>query len=120
MQVLSQSMVLNYLPLYVIFFHGFLQVDVKTFHMQVDIDKFEEKLRDAEAKLGIKAGHGIPVVYERGEDAIGKFLASLILGGILLSLFVKGKGLKAPGIGDMFVRTGPNIFRFHAQSRNIE
>lgn len=71
--------------------------------MQVDIDKFEKKLRAAEAKLGIRAGHGVPVVYERGEDAIGKFLTSLILGGILLSLFSRGKGLKAPGITDAFV-----------------
>lgn len=80
-----------------------LQVDGKTFHMQVDIEKFEEKLRAAEAKLGIKAGHGIPVVYERGEDAIGKFLTSLIIGGILLSLFARGRGFKAPGFTDAFV-----------------
>lgn len=71
--------------------------------MQVDIDKFEKKLRAAEAKLGIKAGQGVPVVYERGEDAIGKFLTSLILGGILLSLFSRGKGLRAPGFTDAFV-----------------
>lgn len=72
--------------------------------MQVDIDQFEKKLRAAEAKLGIKAGHGVPVVYERGEDAFGKFLSSLIISGILWSLFARGKGLKAPGITDAFVR----------------
>lgn len=76
---------------------------MKTFHMQVDIDKFEKKLRAAESKLGIKAGYGVPVVYERGEDAMAKILTSLIIGGVILSLFSKSKGLKAPGITDAFV-----------------
>ncbi len=72
--------------------------------MQVDIEKFENKLRTAEASLGIKAGHGVPIVYERGEDALSKFLTALILGGILLSLFSRGKGFKAPSIADALVR----------------
>lgn len=71
--------------------------------MQVDIDKFEDKLRAAEAKLGVKVGEGVPVIYERGEDTIGKLLTSLIIGGVLLSLFSRGKGIKAPGIADAFV-----------------
>lgn len=79
------------------------QVEVKTFHMQVDIDKFEKKLRNAEASLGIKPGHGVPVVYERGEDAMAKFLSSLIVAGILLSLLSRNKGIKASGFTDAIV-----------------
>ncbi|XP_065211013.1 paraplegin [Planococcus citri] len=82
------------------------RVDIKNFHMQVDIDKFEEKLRAAEAKLGIKVGEGVPVIYERGEDTIGRLLTSLIIAGILLSIFNRGKGLKAPGITDAFSSLG--------------
>lgn len=96
-----------------------MQVDGKTFHMQVDIEKFEEKLRAAESKLGIKAGHGVPVVYERGEDAIGKFLTSLIIAGILLSLFARGKGFKAPGFTDAFVSIFKIIILLVNPSRNI-
>lgn len=77
------------------------RVDIKNFHMQVDIAKFEDKLRAAEAKLGIKVGQGVPVIYERGEEIIGKLLTSFIIAGILLSLFTRAKG-KASGITDVF------------------
>ena len=64
----------------------------RVFHMNIiDINKFEEKLRQAEQNLGIPSGKGIPVVYERNSDLAGKLLASLLIGVIVLSLFSKMK-----------------------------
>lgn len=71
--------------------------------MQVDVSKFEEKLRKAEEKLGVKPGNGVPIVYERGEDTASKLLSALIIGAILLSLLSRGKGIRAPMLTDAFV-----------------
>lgn len=78
------------------------RIDLKTFHMQVDVSKFEEKLRKAEEKLGVKPGNGVPIVYERGEDTASKLLSALIIGAILLSLLSRGKGIRAPMLTDAF------------------
>lgn len=69
----------------------------------VDVNKFEEKLRGAEARLGIKPGLGVPVLFERSSDTAGKLLASLIVAGLLLSALSRGKGLRAPLSMDSFV-----------------
>ena len=70
----------------------------------VDMKKFEEKLRAAEARLGVAPGDGVPVIYERGSDAAGKLLVSLIVAGILLSLFSRARTMRPPISMDTFVR----------------
>lgn len=81
------------------------QVEHRTFHMNiVDTNKFEEKLREAEARIGVGPGGGVPVIYERGSDTAGKLLVSLIVAGILLSLFSRARTMKTPLSMDTFVR----------------
>lgn len=67
----------------------------------VDIQKFEDKLREAERRLGIR--DGVPVVYERGGDAAGKLLISLLLVTILISLLARSKNIRPPISMDTFV-----------------
>jgi spastic paraplegia protein 7 len=76
----------------------------KTFHMNiVDMNKFEEKLRAAEKRLGIRAENGVPVIYERNSDTAGKLLASLIVVALLLSLLSRSKSIRPPISMDPFV-----------------
>uniref|UniRef100_A0A1B6DUN7 AAA+ ATPase domain-containing protein n=1 Tax=Clastoptera arizonana TaxID=38151 RepID=A0A1B6DUN7_9HEMI len=73
------------------------RVDHRTFHMNIiDIHKFEEKLREAESRIGVGPGGGIPVIYERGSDTAGKLLVSLIFAGILLSILSRARSMKSP------------------------
>ncbi|XP_059472586.1 paraplegin-like [Neocloeon triangulifer] len=79
------------------------RIDHKTFHMNiVDTNKFEEKLRAAEQRLGINSENGVPVIYERNSDTAGKLLASLIVVALLLSLLSRSKTLKTPTNMDPF------------------
>lgn len=81
-----------------------MQIDHKTFHMNiVDIKRFEEKLREAERKLGIKVDNGVPIIYERSSDTAGKLLASLIVVGLLLSLLSRSRSIRPPISMDTFV-----------------
>lgn len=45
----------------------------------VDLQHFEERLREAESKLGIRMDQGIPVVYKRSGDTASRLLASIIV-----------------------------------------
>nr|XP_018918042.1 PREDICTED: paraplegin [Bemisia tabaci] len=65
------------------------RLDYKTFFMNVsDVNKFEEKLRNVERKLGIRIESAVPIVYERSDDfPLGKILAILIAGAIVLAVF---------------------------------
>ncbi|KAF4519131.1 hypothetical protein B566_EDAN007404 [Ephemera danica] len=79
------------------------RMEYKTFHMNiVDMNKFEEKLRAAEKRLGIRAENGVPVVYERNSDTAGKLLASLIVVALLLSLLSRSKSIRQPMSMDPF------------------
>lgn len=69
----------------------------------VDINRFEDKLREAERRLGIQ--DGVPVVFERGSDTTGKLLISLLVVGILLSLLARSKSIRPPISMDTFVRS---------------
>ncbi|KAK4877676.1 hypothetical protein RN001_010182 [Aquatica leii] len=81
------------------------KVDHKTYHMNViDIHKFEDKLREAERRLGIK--EGVPVVYERGGDAAGKLLLSLLLVGIIMSILARSRSIRPPISMDTFTQLG--------------
>lgn len=77
-------------------------MDHRTFHMNVvDIQKFEEKLREAERRLGVK--EGVPVTYERGGDTAGKLLLSLVIVAVLVSMLSRSKSMKPPISMDTFV-----------------
>lgn len=78
------------------------RADNRTFHMNVvDINKFEDKLREAERRLGIQ--DGVPITYERGTDTAGKLLVSLLVVGILISLLARSKSIRPPISMDTFV-----------------
>lgn len=68
----------------------------------VDINRFEEKMREAERRLGITTDNGIPVIYERSTDTAGKLLASLIVVAILLTVLSRKVKIQIKGI-DSFV-----------------
>lgn len=67
----------------------------------VDVQKFEDKLREAERRLGIR--DGVPVVYERGSDTAGKLLISIVIVAILVSLLARSKSIRQPLSMDSFV-----------------
>lgn len=68
-----------------------------------DTKSFEEKLREAETRLGIPPENGVPIVYERTNDTAGKLLATLIVLGILFGFLTRGKGFKMQMNMDSFV-----------------
>lgn len=76
----------------------------RTFHMNVvDVQRFEDKLREAERRLGVR--EGVPVIYERGGDTAGKLLLSLVIVGILVSLLSRSRSMRPPISMDTFVST---------------
>ena len=81
------------------------RMDHRTFHMNIiDTNKFEEKLRAAEQRLGISAGQGVPIIYERNADTAGRLLTTLIAAAIVISILSRMKGFKSPISMDSFVR----------------
>lgn len=73
------------------------KMDQRTFHMNiVDLQHFEERLRESESRLGIRADQGIPVVYERSGDTAGKLLASIIVVAIIVSLLSRNMNIRGP------------------------
>ena len=79
------------------------KVDNRTYHMNVvDINKFEDKLREAERRLGIQ--DGVPITFERGTDTAGKLLVSLLIVAILISLLARSKSIRPPINMDTFVK----------------
>lgn len=99
------------------------RMDHRTFHMNIiDTNKFEEKLRAAEHRLGISAGQGVPIVYERNADTAGRLLTTLIAAAIVISILSRMKGFKSPISMDSFVRLGfihLNIFIFKKADINV-
>jgi len=78
------------------------RIDHRTFHMNIiDTNKFEEKLRAAEQRLGISAGQGVPIIYER-TDTAGRLLTTLIAAAIIISIISRMK-FKSPISMDSFV-----------------
>jgi hypothetical protein len=76
----------------------------------VDMNKFEQKLREAEERLGIRPESRVPVVYERNSDTAGKLLASIIVGGLILAILTRSKSFRSPISMDAFVRP---LFEIH-------
>nr|CAH7757725.1 unnamed protein product [Callosobruchus chinensis] len=81
------------------------RVETRTFHMNVvDMNKFEDKLREAERRLGIR--DGVPVIYERSTDTAGKLLISLLVAAFLISLLARSKSIRPPLSMDTFTQLG--------------
>nr|XP_045617981.1 paraplegin-like isoform X2 [Procambarus clarkii]XP_045617990.1 paraplegin-like isoform X2 [Procambarus clarkii]XP_045618000.1 paraplegin-like isoform X2 [Procambarus clarkii]XP_045618008.1 paraplegin-like isoform X2 [Procambarus clarkii]XP_045618017.1 paraplegin-like isoform X2 [Procambarus clarkii]XP_045618027.1 paraplegin-like isoform X2 [Procambarus clarkii]XP_045618037.1 paraplegin-like isoform X2 [Procambarus clarkii] len=73
------------------------KMEQRTFHMNiVDLQHFEERLREAESRAGIRPDQGIPVVYERSGDTAGRLLASIIVVAIIVSLLSRNMNIKGP------------------------
>lgn len=72
------------------------------FHMAVaDANKFEEKLRMVEKRLGIT--DGVPVTYDRQTDTTGRILMLLLFCALLMSIATRMKSMKSPLSMDSFV-----------------
>lgn len=76
-----------------------------------DIDKFEEKLREAEQQLGISPSNAVPVEYHNA-DSIGSsqlLFLLLIIGALLL---LRNKNFKIPGFTDFVSISNCKLFLF--------
>ncbi|EDW00100.1 paraplegin [Drosophila grimshawi] len=80
------------------------KVSSTIFHMAVaDANKFEEKLRMVEKRLGIK--DGVPVTYDR-HDTTGRLLMLLLFCALLISIATRMKSMKSPISMDSFNQMG--------------
>ncbi|KAK3929060.1 Paraplegin [Frankliniella fusca] len=67
----------------------------RVFKMEIpDIERFEEKLRETERQLGISAGNGVPVVFDRHRDVWPSLAVTLLIGFLLLNVVAAFKVLK--------------------------
>ncbi|XP_026278149.1 paraplegin isoform X1 [Frankliniella occidentalis] len=68
----------------------------RVFTMEIpDIERFEEKLRETERQLGISAGNGVPLIFDRHRDSVWPSLAvTLLIGFLLLNMVAAFKVLK--------------------------
>ncbi|KAH8281321.1 hypothetical protein KR018_009616 [Drosophila ironensis] len=81
------------------------KVTSSIFHMAVaDANKFEEKLREVEKRLGIK--EGVPVTYDRQTDTTGRILMLLLVCALLMSIATRMKSMKSPLSMDSFNQMG--------------
>ncbi|XP_016937197.2 mitochondrial inner membrane m-AAA protease component paraplegin [Drosophila suzukii] len=81
------------------------KVSSTIFHMAVaDANKFEEKLREVEKRLGIK--DGVPVTYDRQTDTTGRILMLLLVCALLVSIATRMKSIKSPLSMDSFNQMG--------------
>ncbi|KAK0181008.1 hypothetical protein PV327_003330 [Microctonus hyperodae] len=70
--------------------------DFRYYQMIVaDATRLEEKLREAERALGIKADHGVPITYERGNDLSSLLLITGLALYMLFSLTKSGNKMSA-------------------------
>lgn len=81
------------------------RLESAVFHMAVaDTEKFEQKLRDVEKRLGIV--EGVPIIYERHSDFGPKLVGTLIIAAIFFAIFSKMRGMKSPISMDSFTQMG--------------
>lgn len=52
--------------------------------MLPDVGKFEDKLRETEAELGIRPGFEVPVIIERNQEAAWLLLLSLVAVSVMI------------------------------------
>ncbi|XP_067140149.1 mitochondrial inner membrane m-AAA protease component paraplegin [Centruroides vittatus] len=83
------------------------RVEHKTYHMNIlDVENFEEKLRQAEENLGIKPEQCVPVVYERNQESTWLLLVSLVAVSLMILLMFKSVQIKTPQAMDFFSQFG--------------
>ncbi|GAV06972.1 hypothetical protein RvY_16876 [Ramazzottius varieornatus] len=75
----------------------------RVYHMMLqDVGKFESKLREAEAEMGIRPGFEIPVIIERNNDTAWIILLSLVAVSFMVLYMFRNGAIKKTGFGDMF------------------
>ncbi|KAF2358708.1 Peptidase FtsH [Trinorchestia longiramus] len=74
------------------------KVDQLTYHLNVvDVERFEEKLREVEQSLGLLGSKGVPVEYSRASDSAGVLITKILLGALLVALlFSLGSNMSVP------------------------
>ncbi|XP_035919503.1 paraplegin [Anopheles stephensi] len=81
------------------------RVQSNIFHMAVaDVNKFEEKLRSVEQRLGVK--EGVSVQFERSGDVSGRILFTLFATGVIIALLSRIRGGRGPISMDSFTQMG--------------
>lgn len=60
-----------------------------------NIDDLEDRIRAAEAKLGIAAGEGLPIKYERSTESLAGLFGTVLLLVMLGLLFAGGRNLRS-------------------------
>lgn len=104
-----------------------------------DPEKFEEKLRDAEKRLGVSEGDnidhcmierevaddnfvyctflGVSITYDRNGDITGRLLVLLILFALFMTLMSRVRGIKSPISMDTFVsKTNSMVYYVNIES----
>uniref|UniRef100_A0A182LX52 AAA+ ATPase domain-containing protein n=1 Tax=Anopheles culicifacies TaxID=139723 RepID=A0A182LX52_9DIPT len=81
------------------------RVQSNIFHMAVaDVNKFEEKLRSVEQRLGVT--EGVSVQFERSGDVSGRILFTLFATGVIIALLSRIRGGRGPISMDSFTQMG--------------
>ncbi|EAA06300.5 AGAP000560-PA [Anopheles gambiae str. PEST] len=81
------------------------RVQSNIFHMAVaDVNKFEEKLRSVEQRLGVT--DGVSVQFERSGDVSGRILFTLFATGVIIALLSRIRGGRGPISMDSFTQMG--------------
>uniref|UniRef100_A0A182NVI8 AAA+ ATPase domain-containing protein n=1 Tax=Anopheles dirus TaxID=7168 RepID=A0A182NVI8_9DIPT len=81
------------------------RVQSNIFHMAVaDVNKFEEKLRAVEQRLGVT--EGVSVQFERSGDVSGRILFTLFATGVIIALLSRMRGGRGPISMDSFTQMG--------------
>ncbi|XP_014677716.1 PREDICTED: paraplegin-like [Priapulus caudatus] len=87
------------------------RMEHKTFHMNVvDTERFEEKLRRAEATLGISTGQGVPIRYDRNQEGQWLLLMAMVGLAIMIVMMFRTGQIKAPKGMDWFSQLGKAKF----------
>jgi spastic paraplegia protein 7 len=72
------------------------RAESKVYHMNMPgVGDFEEKLREAESKLGIAPEAHVPIVFDRSSDFLGRLIVTMVavtIIGIVLSSMMSGRG----------------------------
>uniref|UniRef100_A0A182P7N0 AAA+ ATPase domain-containing protein n=1 Tax=Anopheles epiroticus TaxID=199890 RepID=A0A182P7N0_9DIPT len=81
------------------------RVQSNIFHMAVaNVNRFEEKLRQVEQRLGVT--EGVSVQFERSGDVSGRILFTLFATGVIIALLSRIRGGRGPISMDGFTQMG--------------
>ncbi|OTF72720.1 paraplegin-like protein [Euroglyphus maynei] len=66
----------------------------RQYHMNiVDVKKFEARLREAEARLGIRPDQSVQIIYERNQENLWFALLSLLVLGAIVSMLMRNSSM---------------------------